>query len=97
MLASLRSIVQEVNSARNLPEVLSIIVKEVGAAGYTEYLCCLFKIHITSTNTNFRALIKEERKKWMMGELKAGYKSDGLMPYTLKLCNNQWALGKWDE
>ena len=32
MLASLRSIVQEVNSARNLPEVLSIIVKEVRAA-----------------------------------------------------------------
>eukprot|EP00957_Ditylum_brightwellii_P212335 15367190-Ditylum_brightwellii.AAC.5 len=75
----------------------SIIVKEVGAAGYTEYLCCLFKTHITSTNTNFRALIKEQRKKWMMGELKAGHKSDGLMPYTLKLCNNQWALGKWDE
>ena len=32
MLASLRTIVQEVNSARNLPEVLSIIVKEVRAA-----------------------------------------------------------------
>ena len=32
MLASLRTIVQEANSARNLPEVLSIIVKEVRAA-----------------------------------------------------------------
>jgi phosphotransferase system enzyme I (PtsP) len=32
MLASLHTIVQEVNSARNLPEVLSIIVKEVRAA-----------------------------------------------------------------
>ena len=29
MLASLRAIVQEVNSARSLPEVLSIIVKEL--------------------------------------------------------------------
>ena len=29
MLHSLRTIVQEVNSARNLPQVLSIIVKEV--------------------------------------------------------------------
>lgn len=32
MLASLRTIVQEVNSARSLPEVLEIIVKEVRAA-----------------------------------------------------------------
>ena len=32
MLGSLRTIVQEVNSARSLPEVLTIIVKEVRAA-----------------------------------------------------------------
>ena len=32
MLGSLRTIVQEVNSARSLPEVLSIIVKEVRAS-----------------------------------------------------------------
>ena len=32
MLANLRAIVQDVNSARSLPEVLSIIVKEVKAA-----------------------------------------------------------------
>lgn len=32
MLASLRTIVQEVNSARSLPEVLAIIVKEVRGA-----------------------------------------------------------------
>ena len=32
MLSSLRTIVQEVNSARSLPEVLSIIVKEVRSA-----------------------------------------------------------------
>jgi phosphotransferase system enzyme I (PtsP) len=32
MLASLRNIVQEVNSARSLGEVLTIIVKEVRSA-----------------------------------------------------------------
>lgn len=32
MLASLRNIVQEVNSARSLPEVLTIIVREVRSA-----------------------------------------------------------------
>lgn len=41
MLDSLRTIVQEVNSARNLPEVLSIIVKQVSGALQAE-VCSIY-------------------------------------------------------
>eukprot|EP00957_Ditylum_brightwellii_P096788 7371249-Ditylum_brightwellii.AAC.1 len=67
----------------------SVIIKEVGTTGYMKYLCCLFKMHMTSTNANFRASIKDQRKKWMMGDLKAGYEYNNLMTYALKLYNNQ--------
>jgi len=41
MLDSLRTVVQEVNSARNLPEVLSIIVKQVSGALQAE-VCSIY-------------------------------------------------------
>eukprot|EP00957_Ditylum_brightwellii_P186043 14164830-Ditylum_brightwellii.AAC.1 len=50
----------------------SVIVKEVGVAGYTEYLHCHVKRYMMSINANFRASIKDQRKKWMIGDFKAG-------------------------
>eukprot|EP00957_Ditylum_brightwellii_P123097 9386083-Ditylum_brightwellii.AAC.1 len=57
----------------------SIIVKKVGAAGYTDYLHCLFKMHMMPTNTNFKASVKDQREKWMVRELKKGYKYNDLI------------------
>eukprot|EP00957_Ditylum_brightwellii_P073448 5581620-Ditylum_brightwellii.AAC.1 len=42
-------------------------------------------------------LIKDQRKKWMMGQLKAGYKYDDLISHALKLYNNQRALDEYEE
>eukprot|EP00957_Ditylum_brightwellii_P130008 9915511-Ditylum_brightwellii.AAC.1 len=50
-----------------------------------------------TTSTEFRVSIKDQQKKWMMGELKIGYKYNNLMLYTLKLYNDQRALDKWDK
>eukprot|EP00957_Ditylum_brightwellii_P101981 7773006-Ditylum_brightwellii.AAC.1 len=66
----------------------TMIVKEIGAAGYTEYTCCLFKTYLSSTNTKFLRGIKDEQKKWMLEKRSTTYCHSDLMDLTLKLYNN---------
>ena len=45
----------------------SMIVREVGITGYSEYERCLFKTYRTAQNKEFLEAINAERRQWMMG------------------------------
>eukprot|EP00957_Ditylum_brightwellii_P077479 5887136-Ditylum_brightwellii.AAC.1 len=70
----------------------TIIVKEIGTAGYTEYTHCLFKTYLSSTDAEFLREIKDKQKEWMLNKQSIMYGHSDLMDLALKLFNNQKAL-----
>ena len=70
-------------------------VKEVGEAGCTEYMGCLFKTYHIYTDKQFRTLIAKQRRKWMMDKLPSSYNYSNLIDFTTKTIDNQVALKEW--
>eukprot|EP00957_Ditylum_brightwellii_P005751 438443-Ditylum_brightwellii.AAC.1 len=74
----------------------TMIVKEIGAAGYTKYTCYLFKTYLSSTDAEFLRGIKDKQKEWMLDKQSTTYGHSNLMDFALKLYNNQKVLGEWN-
>eukprot|EP00957_Ditylum_brightwellii_P203740 15335994-Ditylum_brightwellii.AAC.1 len=73
-----------------------MIVKEIGTAGYTKFTRCLFKTYLSSNDVEFLRGIKDKQKEWMLDKQSTMYSHSDLMDLTLKLYNNQKALGEWN-
>ena len=75
MLASLRAIVQEVNSARSLPEVLTIIVTEVRAAMQAG-VCSVYLFDVT--DQRYVLMATEGLRQESIGKVRMGMR-EGLV------------------
>ena len=72
-----------------------MIVREAGKEGYTEYEWRLFKTYRTAENEEFLTSINAKRRDWMMGKQVKGYNYASIQSFSLKIFNNQVALGEW--
>ena len=74
----------------------SMIIREAGTEGYSEYERCLFKTYRTARNKEFLDAINTERRNWMMGTQAKEYNHTDIQSFALKMYNNQTALREWE-
>ena len=72
------------------------IDREEGDINYKEYLRCVFRTYLTSTNKEFREAIKDDKRKWVTGKLAKTYTYRDLIANGLLLFNNEVASGSWE-
>ena len=73
------------------------IIKEEGKELYNEYTRNIFKAYLTAKNQEFLEDIKDKKRKWRQGRVKADYDHTNVMEVALSSYNDIDADSKWGE